>query len=151
MSDQHATRAAIEEVLMRYATAIDTKNWELFRTCFIDDAALDYGAIGQWTDSAGVTDFMAAAHEGMSDTKHMLHNMVIDLVDDRHATAVTYVHTVQRLAADPKQWIDGVGQYADEFVRTSQGWRISRRTYTETRLMSSFDFMPSGTNIFEGS
>lgn len=129
----------ITDVLVRYATGIDTKNWTLFRSCFTDDARFDYGDIGQWSDTAGITEFMIAAHEGMSDTKHMLHNMVIDFHDDDNAGAVTYVHTVQALAADPTQWIDGVGQYEDHLVRADDGWRISARTFTQTRLFSSFD------------
>lgn len=86
-----------------------------------------------------LTEFMAVTHEPTSDTKHMLHNMVIDLVDDHHATAVTYVHTVQALAADPKQWVDAVGQYRDDLVSTSEGWRIARRRFTLTRMLTSFD------------
>lgn len=130
----------ITDVVVRYATGIDTKNWELFRTCFTDDARFDYGAIGRWSDADGITEFMIAAHAGMSDTKHMLHNIVVDFRDNDHASAVTYVHTVQALAADPTQWIDGVGQYEDHLVRTDDGWRISARTFTQTRLFSSFDF-----------
>ncbi|GFG86485.1 nuclear transport factor 2 family protein [Mycolicibacter algericus] len=139
MTDQEAAKADITDVLLRYATAIDTKDWELFRTCFTDDADADYGEIGQWSDATSLTEFMAVTHEPMSDTKHMLHNMVIDLVDDHHATAVTYVHTVQALAADPKQWVDAVGQYRDDLVSTSEGWRIARRRFTLTRMLTSFD------------
>lgn len=133
----------INDVLVRYATGIDTKNWALFRTCFTDDARFDYGEIGQWSDTESITKFMIAAHLGMRDTKHMLHNMVVDFHDDDHATAVTYVHTVQALAADPTQWIDGVGQYDDHLVRIDDGWRISARTFTQTRLFSSFDLLPT--------
>jgi 3-phenylpropionate/cinnamic acid dioxygenase small subunit len=130
----------ITDVLTRYATGIDTKDWALFRDCFVDDACFDYGEIGRWSDTDGITEFMIAAHEGMRDTKHMLHNVVVEFQGDDHATSVTYVHTVQALAADPTQWIDGVGQYEDHLVRTDGGWRISARTCTQTRLFSSFDF-----------
>lgn len=51
MTDQEAAKADITDVLLRYATAIDTKDWELFRTCFTDDADADYGEIGQWSDA----------------------------------------------------------------------------------------------------
>ncbi|CAN5778477.1 nuclear transport factor 2 family protein [soil metagenome] len=144
MTDNDDRRRDVEQindVLKRYATGIDTKNWALFQTCFTDDARFDYGEIGQWSDTAGITEFMVAAHQGMSDTKHMLHNVVVEFQDDDHATAVTYVHTVQALAADPTQWIDGVGQYDDHLVQTDDGWRISARTFTQTRLFSSFDVL----------
>lgn len=138
MTDHADARADIAAVLLRYATAIDTKNWSLFRSCFTDDVDADYGEIGQWSDADSITEFMTAVHEVMADTKHMLHNMVID-VDGEHAAAVTYVHTVQALAADPTQWVDAVGQYRDELVATPDGWRIARRVFTQTRLLSSFD------------
>jgi len=138
MTEHADAKADITAVLLRYATAIDTKDWELFRSCFTDDVDADYGQIGRWTDAAAITEFMAGVHEAMSDTKHMLHNMVID-VGDGHAGAVTYVHTVQALAADPTQWVDAVGQYRDELVATPDGWRIARRVFTQTRMLSSFD------------
>ncbi len=139
MTDHADTKRDITDVLLRYATAIDTKDWTLFRSCFTDDVDADYGEIGRWSDAASITAFMADVHQAMSDTKHMLHNMVIDVADAEHATAVTYVHTVQALAADPKQWVDAVGQYRDELVATADGWRIARRVFTQTRMLSSFD------------
>ncbi|MEB3068068.1 nuclear transport factor 2 family protein [[Mycobacterium] vasticus] len=139
MTDQGAAKADITEVLLRYATAIDTKDWELFRTCFTDDVDADYGEIGHWLDVDSITGFMATVHEAMSDTKHMLHNMVIDVRDTDDASAVTYVHTVQALAADPKQWVDAVGQYRDELLLTNDGWRIARRCFSQTRMLTSFD------------
>lgn len=139
MTEQADAKADITAVLLRYATAIDTKNWQLFRSCFTDDVDADYGEIGRWSDADSITAFMANVHQAMSDTKHMLHNMVIDVVDAGHASAVTYVHTVQALAADPKQWVDAVGQYRDELVSTPDGWRIARRRFTQTRMLSSFD------------
>lgn len=38
MIDHADVKADITVVLLRYATAIDTNDWELFRTCFTDDA-----------------------------------------------------------------------------------------------------------------
>ena len=41
-------RQDISEVLVRYATGIDRRDWPLFRTVFTDDCELDYGEIGTW-------------------------------------------------------------------------------------------------------
>ena len=86
MTDQSSAREQIADVLLRYATAIDTRQWALLRTCFTDDVQADYGDIGHWSDADGITKFMSEVHETMSDVKHMLHNMVIRLDDDNHAT-----------------------------------------------------------------
>lgn len=36
----------ITELLVRYATGIDSRDRQLFRTCFTDDAHFDYGYLG---------------------------------------------------------------------------------------------------------
>ena len=44
-------RQDISEVLVRYATGIDRRDWPLFRTVFAADCQLDYGEIGTWQGS----------------------------------------------------------------------------------------------------
>ena len=39
-----ATRAAISDVIVEYATAVDTRDWTSFRQLFTDDAVIDYSA-----------------------------------------------------------------------------------------------------------
>lgn len=43
-------RQDVAEVLVRYATGVDRRDWELFRSCFTDDCEADYGDIGHWHD-----------------------------------------------------------------------------------------------------
>ena len=43
MSVPRSDHDLITDVLVRYATGIDTRNWPLFRTCFTDDVQADYG------------------------------------------------------------------------------------------------------------
>ena len=126
---------AIEAVLVRYATGIDTRDWELFRTCFTADAAIDYGDIGTWTGADEITGFMDAAHIGFAATNHMMSNFSIDVDGDR-ATARSYVHVV--LAFDGG-WIDGVGTYDDSLVRVGEGWQIASRRFRSTRMTSGKD------------
>lgn len=138
-STEHDARRQIAELLRRYATAIDSKDWELLRACFADDAKTDYGDVGQWSDADAITEFMADVHAGMRDTKHMLHNIAITVGEPDRATAVSYVHAVLVPGQDPDEWIDAVGQYDDEIVLTEDGWRIASRVFTMTRTFSSND------------
>jgi 3-phenylpropionate/cinnamic acid dioxygenase small subunit len=127
----------IVDVLVRYATAIDTRDWPLLTTCFNPDVHADYGdGVGEWNDAAAITEYMAVTHRDMRDTKHMLSNFVIE-VDGDVASASTYVHAVQVVSDDPLLWYDCVGRYADRLVRTGSGWRIAERTYHATRVISS--------------
>src|SRR4051794_27386214 len=73
-------RAAIADVIVRYATAIDRRDWGLFKTCFTDDCASDYGSIGGWSNVEDLTTFMVGAHAAMGHTMHRMTNIVVSVV-----------------------------------------------------------------------
>lgn len=127
--------ALIEQVLVRYATGIDTRNWDLLRTCFTDDVRADYGDIGSWHSAHGLVGFMDEAHRGFGATNHLLTNFAIDVDGDR-ATSRCYVHAVLVLLDDAGTWFDSVGSYDDVLVRAADGWRIAARTFRATRMTS---------------
>jgi hypothetical protein len=126
-------RDEIFDLTVRYATAIDTQQYGLLTEVFTDDATIDYGEVGQWTGGAEVAQFMEQAHSFAAHTMHRMTNQVID-IDDDTAKVRTYVDALILLAdgsgANP------VGYYDDIAVRTSGGWRISRRAFTAVRLVA---------------
>ena len=75
-------RQDISDVLVRYATGIDRRDWPLFRTMFTDDCELDYGEIGAWKGADAVTEFMQQAHALAGHTMHRLTNQVITVDGD---------------------------------------------------------------------
>jgi 3-phenylpropionate/cinnamic acid dioxygenase small subunit len=129
-------REEIVAVLIRYARAIDTKDWTLLRTCFRSDVMADYGAIGSWQGVADLSAFMVDAHAGMGPTQHMLSNFQIDIDGDR-AQSVSYVHAITVLASHPDDWIDTVGIYSDRLERGDDGWKITDRNFQPTRTVLS--------------
>jgi 3-phenylpropionate/cinnamic acid dioxygenase small subunit len=136
MANERSDREQISDVLVRYATGIDTRNWPLFRTCFTPDVRADYGQIGVWNDVEGITEFMRTAHKDMSATKHMMSNFLVDVNGDE-ARVMSYVHAVLVVTDEPLTWVDAVGHYEDVFVRTAQGWRIADRKWHLTRFLTS--------------
>ena len=129
-------RQGIVDVLVRYARAVDTKDWPLFRTCFADDVTADYGDIGSWQGAEDLTAFMVRAHAGMGATQHLVSNFQVDVEGDR-ANSVTYVHAVTVLASHPDDWIDTIGIYEDQLDYGTEGWRITRRLFRTTRTILS--------------
>jgi 3-phenylpropionate/cinnamic acid dioxygenase small subunit len=125
-------RQDIAELLLRYATGIDRRDWPLFRTVFTDDCELDYGVIGAWQGVDAVTDFMEQVHALAGHTMHRLSNLAITLDGDK-AAARTYIDGLI-MAADNTSGVNAIGFYDDEIVRTEDGWRIARRRYTQVRL-----------------
>jgi 3-phenylpropionate/cinnamic acid dioxygenase small subunit len=137
-----ADKAQITEVLIRYATGIDFKDWALFRTCWADDVDVDYGDLGRFTDPDEFTALMRQIHDGMGQTYHRISNPAIDVDADR-ATARSYVHAVlMAVPGDSTSWIDALGHYDDELARTADGWRIVKRTTNIARVMSAAGVAP---------
>ena len=128
-------RQEISDLLVRYATGIDRRNWPLFRTVFTDPCELDYGEIGTWDTVDAVTEFMQRSH-ATGQTLHRMSNHAVALDGDL-ATARTYVDMI--MVSDNKSGVNAVGYYDDEIVRTDDGWRIARRRFTPVRLTSFND------------
>jgi len=129
-----ADKEQIAEVLIRYATGIDFKDWALLRTCWTEDVDVDYGDVGQYSGADAITGLMEQLHNTMGPTYHRLTNFAIAVDGDR-ATARSYVHAVlQAIPDDDASWVEALGHYDDEFVQTSDGWRISRRTTSIARV-----------------
>ena len=129
----------IAEVLIRYATGIDSKDWPLFRSCWTDEIDVDYQQLGRFTSADALTEVMTRLHEDMGPTYHRLSNFVIAVDGDR-ATARSYVHAVLMLQPDDStNWVDALGHYDDIFVRTQGGWRIRERLSRTARTLAGGD------------
>ena len=126
-------REELVDVTIRYATAIDSQRYELLSTVFTADADLDYGEVGHWTGAAENTEFKDLAHRGAANTMHRMSNQVV-AVDGDTATMRTYVDAL--ILGPDGSGANPVGYYDDHAVRTVDGWRIARRTYTSVRLVA---------------
>jgi len=125
-------RQDISDLLVRYATGIDRRDWPLFRTVFTADCELDYGEIGAWNGVDAVTEFMDKVHAAAGHLLHRLSNQAIT-IDGDTAVARTYVDALIMMA-DNQTGVNGIGFYDDEIVRTPDGWRIARRRFTAVRV-----------------
>jgi len=131
-SVERDVRQDVVELLARYATGIDRRDWKLFRTCFTEDCHTDYGDIGVWDGVEAITDFMTRSHATMGHTLHRITNEAMA----RNGTGVaarSYVDAIL-MAADNQRGMQAIGYYDDELVRTADGWKIARRRYTMVRL-----------------
>jgi 3-phenylpropionate/cinnamic acid dioxygenase small subunit len=121
-------RLAVADVLIRYATAMDGRDWELLASCFTDDARLDYDTSGVY----GRADFVAHCQAGlgrMKATQHCVTNQVISL-DGDHAHATSYV-IAQHVRENDITFTLG-GTYHDDLVRVGAEWRIASRRFVSS-------------------
>ncbi len=124
------TRDAVSDVLIRYATGIDSKDWGLLATCFTADVEANYGDdIGVWNDVDGIVEWMRVVHEACGHTLHRITNIAITPAGPGRVTARAYVDAIV-LGPDNASGAHATGFYDDELIETPDGWRISRRTFT---------------------
>ena len=116
-------RFEILDLIHRYATAIDTRDWSLFRSAFTDDASVDFG-FAQWDDSDSFTTFMRENHDPAGRTLHRMSNTVVTDVDP--LTVRTYGDAIV-LQPDNITGTIANAWYDDELTRTAEGLRIRRR------------------------
>ncbi|HEY8057689.1 MAG TPA: nuclear transport factor 2 family protein [Acidimicrobiales bacterium] len=127
-----ATRQDVTDVLVRYATGIDRRDWTLFRTCFTDDCDADYGDIGVWTGAEAITDWMAQMHEPCGHTLHRITNIAVSPTSGGVSTRC-YVDALV-MGPDNQTGTRAVGWYDDELVDTDDGWKIAHRRFTMVHL-----------------
>jgi len=115
-------RAAIQDLLLRYARDVDRRDLAAVATCFTTDCTYD-GALGQGP-IADVLVRLGAAMERYESTLHCLANQVIELDGDR-ARSETYAIAYHR-RHDARLYVTAV-RYCDDLVRAPEGWRIAMR------------------------
>jgi 3-phenylpropionate/cinnamic acid dioxygenase small subunit len=120
-------RRAVTEVLVRYATGIDRRDWALLRSCFTDDCDADYGDIGHWHGCDEITAWMEQTHDPLGPTMHRLSNIAVR-DEGGQVTARTYVHAV--LMLPDRSAVHAYGFYDDLFVVVNDDLKIHRRRYT---------------------
>jgi alkylhydroperoxidase/carboxymuconolactone decarboxylase family protein YurZ len=146
-----ADRAEIIELLHRYASAIDTPDWELLPLIFTPDARIDFGSVDQYVEADSVVEgidairaWFEAALAPFPDVLHFMTNHLVD-IDGDEARTQTLMHVLNMSMG---------GIYRGHAVRTKKGWRLDRfsleeRTFDEaaarlTAHMQKFDAPGAG-------
>ena len=126
MSDASDDRFAIIATLDRYAECLDRRDWAGLADVFTEDVEIDWVEWQQRGLDAATTSIRSYL-DGCGPSQHLLGNYRIELAGD-HATSRHYcrvMHMGKGLQAGKtyESWIE----YADELIRTNEGWRSRRR------------------------
>ncbi len=122
-------RLAITDVLYQYATALDTRDWDLLRSCFTADGVadfLEFGGVNEGRDA--IVTLCGGVLSGLDASQHLIGNPRVVLDGDK-ATATCYFQAQHFLTspAGGNTYLVG-GTYVDRLVRTDEGWQIEHRT-----------------------
>jgi len=123
-------RLEIDDLLTRYATALDTRRWGDLGAVFTPDATLDYRSAGGIRGSfPEVSAWLAAVLPFFTWTQHLVLNRAVDLVPGADtATSRADFSNPNGAVVDGRPWLFVVGgAYHDRLLCTPDGWRISHR------------------------
>lgn len=126
-----ADRLAIDDVLTRYATALDTHDYELLDEVFAADASLDYSASapgGVRGSRDEVRDWLRETMAEYPIRQHSITNRRIELSGDTAVVHSYFYNPLGKHDADGRLRMLFVGgSYRDRFERRPEGWRIVER------------------------
>jgi hypothetical protein len=118
----------LQHLLISYSEAIDRREFDELDEIFTADAYIDYRETG------GIEGLYPQVKPWLAETlpkffernAHMLGLPAIKLAGDK-ATARTFCFNPMVLKGDKPRTMQVGVWYDDEFVRTPEGWRLSRR------------------------
>jgi ketosteroid isomerase-like protein len=114
--------ADIARLLYRYARAVDTKDWELYRSVFTDDAHIDYSSAGAIAGSRDeVAEWFAANFGVIPWSMHYITNIEADVDGDSARVRAMFYNPMQLPGMSEPSYCGGY--YHHELVRAPDGWR----------------------------
>ena len=121
-------RLAINDLFVRYTTALDRGDVETIVDCFTPDGSLDSPAVGSHSGHAAIRTFaerFAAFNKRGSQLRHVISNLAAEIDGDR-AQATCYLLNV--LTRDGESRLLAPGRYECELVKSADDqWRFQRR------------------------
>ncbi len=120
----------------RFASGIDRRDWELYRSVFTDEIDVDYTSYRPGSKSRMAADLWVdrakGLFPGLDASQHSLSNPAIE-IDGDTASATMYLvaeHFLTNDQGDNSYTIGGY--YSDSLVREDGVWRISAKRLTVT-------------------
>jgi len=128
-----ADRIEIDDLITRYATALDAKDWDRWASCFTGDATIDYSAAGGIAGPvAEVRQWLAEVMAGFPMTQHLVTNREVQISGDAATCRSCLFNPMGVHDADGMVLFFEGGYYRDRLVRTVDGWRIAARVEEPT-------------------
>ena len=112
----------IATLLTTYARAVDSKDWELYRSVFTEDAFIDYSAEVIAGSLDEVIDFFRGDFSALvSMSMHYISNIETEIDGDTARVRAMFYNPTQIKGMSELCFFGGY--YHHELVRTPQGWR----------------------------
>ncbi|QVI26506.1 nuclear transport factor 2 family protein [Mycolicibacterium neoaurum] len=125
--EEISDRLEIQQLLIAYSTAIDSRRFDDLDRVFTADAYIDYRAMGGVDGRyPEVKAWLSEVLPNFPAYAHMLGNFDVR-IDGDTATSRTLCFNPMVLGGAEGQVLFCGLWYDDEFVRTAEGWRMTKR------------------------
>ncbi len=137
--DEMSDRMEIDDLLTRYATGLDQRDWDLWQSCFTSDALIDYTASGGIRGRLPeVRSWLESVMPMFRAFQHLVTNREVSIDGDVATSRAAFFNPMVVGGEAASLFFEG-GYYCDRLVRTDQGWRIAERV---EESVYSTRFMP---------
>jgi SnoaL-like domain len=141
-----ADRLEIQDLIARYADAIDGQRFDDLDDLFATGATIDFSTFnGPVGNLAEIKTFLAQSLPFFTRTQHMmgLPHITVD-ADSAHArTSCSNPMISTKRDGTVSVWLIGLW-YDDDLVRTSDGWRFSARNQIRSYTLTGLTDTPLG-------
>lgn len=122
---QLTDRLDIVDVVNRYATALDSQDWDLLDAVFSRDVAANF--IGnELRGLDAVKEMVRGMLGGLGPSQHLIANHRVSL-DGDEAGCISAVRAFAAGPGDDRRTYELWGEYRDRLRRLPEGWRIVER------------------------
>jgi 3-phenylpropionate/cinnamic acid dioxygenase small subunit len=118
-------RRELSDLVLRYATAVDNRDWDLLETCFAADATALYGQL-ELGDREAIVEHLRTAVAEVDAIQHFVTNQQVRVEGDE-VTSDSYLYAYHGWRGEQPHDYFIRGGYRDRMKRTPEGWRIVYR------------------------
>lgn len=124
-----ADRLEIQQQLTNYATGVDFKDWELYKSVFTPDADVDYtNSLPLRGTPETVVETFGPIFESMPWTQHYITNVSYRFTDDACQVRAFFYNPC--MLPGQVESSHHFGYYDHRFIRTTAGWKSAHMVET---------------------
>lgn len=118
---QISDESEIRALLFRYARAVDTEDWDLWRSLFTPDARVDYSSAGGIAGTRDeVADWLKVSMSFLPMKQHYITNIEITVSGDSARVRAMFFNPMQLPGKADLSYCGGY--YHHELIRGASGW-----------------------------
>ena len=128
MQDPAQDQAAIQRVINTYSQYASKGDWDRVLPLFLPEAVWEIPHLGMKLEGIGAIADTLVMFKGMMDYVLQLNSPALIEVEDDSARATSGIRESGK-SAGKDEGFDYFGIYADELVRTAEGWKFRTRVF----------------------